>query len=148
MNNDQVERIYQVMKQLHLLRNNVQTSSDISRSEFFMLKAIRRNSTPQGLSMSNLSELLKISKPAVSQMVNSLEEKGYVERILPKSDRRLVLVRLTEAGQQGLDQEMQAFTARLSQTFAELGEKDTEELLRLLTRLYGILLEQFPESRP
>jgi DNA-binding MarR family transcriptional regulator len=79
-------------------------------------------------------------------MVNSLEGKGYVERVMPKSDRRLVLVRLTEAGQQSLDREMQAFTDRLAQTFAELGEKDTEELFRLLTRLFGILHDQDSRS--
>jgi len=66
---------------------------------------------------------------------------------MPKSDRRLVLVRLTEAGQQGLDREMQVFTDRLVQTFAKLGEEDTEELFRLLTRLYSILKDQFPDSR-
>lgn len=146
MNNDHVERIYQIMKQLYMLRSNVQTAGEISRSEFFTLKVICKHSTPLGLSMSNLSELLKISKPAVSQMVNSLEGKGYVERVMPKSDRRLVLVRLTEAGQQSLDREMQAFTDRLAQTFAELGEKDTEELFRLLTRLFGILHDQDSRS--
>jgi DNA-binding MarR family transcriptional regulator len=147
MNNDHVEKIYQIMKQMHMLRSNIQPVGDISHSEFFMLKVICKHSTPLGLSMSNLSELLKISKPAVSQMVNSLEDKGYVERFMPKSDRRLVLVRLTEAGQQGLDREMQVFTDRLVQTFAKLGEEDTEELFRLLTRLYSILKDQFPDSR-
>jgi len=46
MNNDHVEKIYQIMKQMHMLRSNIQPVGDISHSEFFMLKVICNTARP------------------------------------------------------------------------------------------------------
>ncbi len=93
MNNGNIEKIHDLMQKFHKLNMNRKiTGGGIARREIMMLKMIKMNSFEnEGVTISALSELIDISKPAVSQMINTLEDKGYVERITTKSDRRRVM---------------------------------------------------------
>jgi len=134
------EKIYYAMQKFKKLSMNTKSAGEIPRSEIMMLKMIDIDtSKTEGVTISILSERLEISKSAVSQMVNVLEDKGYVERISTKSDRRIVYVRLTEVGEKGLKKSLQSLLKSLNQVFEKMGEKDTEILLGLLNKLYLIV---------
>ena len=55
------------------------------------------------LAMSRLADMLDVSLSAATGLVDRLEERGFVERIRVPSDRRIVLARITPAGQQMLE---------------------------------------------
>jgi len=55
------------------------------------------------LPMSRLADMLDVSLSAATGLVDRVEERGFVERIRVPNDRRIVLVRITLAGQQMLD---------------------------------------------
>lgn len=55
------------------------------------------------LPMSRLAEMLDVSLSAATGLVDRVEERGFVERIRVPSDRRIVLVRITPAGRQMID---------------------------------------------
>jgi len=134
------EKIYQIMQDFHKIGLNTKHTSDLSRSELAMLKMLKLHSTAtEGVTNSTLSELLEISKSAVSQMINALEDKTYVERVTTKHDRRLVYIRLTASGEQRLEQQLQALLQRMAEIFDRMGREDTEDLLRLLQKLYLIV---------
>ena len=140
MDSGNAEKIYQIMQKFQKIRMNTKSTSETPRSEIMMLKMIKMNtSETQGVTISTLSELLEISKSAVSQMINALEDKKYVKRITTKNDRRLVYVRLTESGELCLAKELQSLLKGMAQIFAKMGEEDTEDLLRLLNKLYVIV---------
>jgi transcriptional regulator, MarR family len=142
MDKGKIEKISEIMQKFHKLNMNRKIAGGIARRETMMLKMIKMNSSEnEGVTISALSELLDISKPAVSQMINAIEDKGYVERITTKNDRRLVYVRLTESGEQCLARELQAFLQGMAEIFDKMGEKDTEDLLRLLNKLYLIVCD-------
>ncbi|HVJ49272.1 MarR family winged helix-turn-helix transcriptional regulator [Desulfitobacterium sp.] len=116
------EKIYQIMQKFQKMRMNSTNTSEMPRSEIKMLNMIKLNtSETEEVTISILSELLEISKPAVSQMINVLEDKGYVERMTTKNDRRIVYVRLTECGEQRLVKELQA--VRISLLFITFQQK-------------------------
>ncbi|MDQ6682970.1 MAG: MarR family transcriptional regulator [Chloroflexota bacterium] len=50
------------------------------------------------VSMSRLAEILDVSLPSVTGIVDRMAERGLVERVADPSDRRVVLARLTAAG--------------------------------------------------
>ena len=142
MNGGKAEKIYEMMQKFQKMkmRTNAKMAGEIPRSELKMLKMIKMNSSEtEGVKVSTLSELLDISKSAVSQMINALEDKGYVERVTTKNDRRVVYVRLTENGKERLAKELRAFLQGMDKIFTKMGEEDTEELLRLLEKLYTIV---------
>jgi DNA-binding MarR family transcriptional regulator len=142
MTSGKAEKIYELMQKFQKMRMNANSEGEIPRSELKMLKMIRMNSTEaEGVKISTLSELLNISKSAVSQMINALEDKGYVERVTTKNDRRVVYVRLTGDGEACFTKQIQAFLHGMDKIFAKMGEEDTEELLRLLEKLYTIVSE-------
>ncbi|MGL5329185.1 MAG: MarR family winged helix-turn-helix transcriptional regulator [Peptostreptococcaceae bacterium] len=90
---------------------------------------------------SELSKCLMITKPAVSKVINGLEEKGYVERMTDKSDRRVVYINLTETGMKILEEENKRFEIFTQRVIEKMGEDDTEEMIRLFKKMYDSILE-------
>lgn len=54
------------------------------------------------MTMSRLADLLNVSLSNATGLVDRLEERGYVERLRVPTDRRIVLVRVTPAGEEML----------------------------------------------
>ena len=88
-----------------------------------------------GIKMSEISNRMNCSKPAITQMINDLEKKGYVERVLTKDDRRVVNVCLTKDGNEVLKKGETAMISMLDQITDSLGENDTSELIRIVNKL-------------
>ena len=70
--------------------------------------------------------------PGVSQMINVLENAGYVERITTKKDRRVVYVNLTEAGRVMLKTAPRPMLNLLTRTTEEMGEEKTRQFIALM----------------
>jgi DNA-binding MarR family transcriptional regulator len=107
----------------------------IKQSEYMLLVALVHctSSTCAGIKVSALSTRLQITPAAVTHMINSLEEGGYVERQADLTDRRIVLIKPTDKAEQ-LIQEMKDEQLEYLQDLVRfLGENDSRELLRLLT---------------
>lgn len=56
------------------------------------------NLGPEGMRLTELAELARMTKQAVGESVSDLERLGYAERIPDPSDRRAKIIRLTERG--------------------------------------------------
>jgi len=54
--------------------------------------------------MSRLAEMIDVSDSNATGLIDRVEERGFVERNRVATDRRMVMVRLTPAGMQMLDQ--------------------------------------------
>ena len=98
-----------------------------------------------------LSEELRVSKPAVSKLLNTLESKGYVERKANPEDRRSIQVALTEQGRKCLEEEHKAIQEMVCKVVRRLGRADTETFLALSKRVYRIIeeeIDQIPAGQP
>ena len=60
--------------------------------------------TEGAVSMSRLADLLDVSLPNVTGIVGRMEERALVERTHDQRDRRIVQVRLAEAGESALEE--------------------------------------------
>jgi len=121
---------------------------DIRMSEFMLLCTLKecKATTTKGVKVSDLSTRLKITPAAVTHMINSLEEGGYIERLPDPKDRRVVLVSPTEKSL-GIMEEMQAEHLEFSQGLvAFLGEQDSKEFIRLLKTSFEYLSERREKS--
>jgi DNA-binding MarR family transcriptional regulator len=92
-----------------------------------------------GLQPSELGELLKLTRPTVTTLVNSLEEHGLVERTNDDEDRRVVFVRPTEQGLALVTQAKQAFARSIEEIMDHLGPEDAKELVRIARRVRRFL---------
>lgn len=144
---EQIERLFRAMHQLKRASGWPPQRSGLSRGEFFLLHQIahmekHREGAPPERKISDLSAAAAMSKPAVSQMLNSLEKKGLVERVMTKTDRRVVYVRMTEAGREQMAAFAQEMSRRLGAVVRQLGSEDAEALIRIMEKLSRILGEK------
>jgi DNA-binding MarR family transcriptional regulator len=112
----------------------------LNMGEFFVMDRIGQDMpcSSTDISASEMKEHPHFTKPAVSQMLNSLEKKGYIHRDIDKKDRRKIVVTLTEKGEVVLKQGKQYFNYRLEETISRFGEDNTRQLISLVNLLTDI----------
>ncbi|MGZ9585724.1 MarR family winged helix-turn-helix transcriptional regulator [Paenibacillus marinisediminis] len=118
------------------------------RSEMMVLFAIQEqaNEEEPAMRVSDISSLLRVTSPTVSQLINALEAKGLVERISDSHDRRAVRVGLTDAGKQLTAVSKQRAREHTQGLIDYLGEEDAQKLAELLNKLFDYhssMREQF-----
>lgn len=86
-------------------------------------------------SMTDLSRKLHISKPAITNLVDRLEEKKLLKRLPHPSDRRVSLVTIELIGRRTV-QEIQAHILKLLLTALDTFSQNER---RIITRFYGNL---------
>jgi MarR family transcriptional repressor of emrRAB len=89
----------------------------------------------EGLSPSDLSDFLGVSRNTISALLSGLEEQGLIERRLHPTDRRQFLIRISPAGQDLVRQRAPQFAALVGSLFDVLSPEEQQTLLALLTRL-------------
>jgi DNA-binding MarR family transcriptional regulator len=92
-----------------------------------------------GLSQTLIQQHLHISKSAISQKLNALEEKGLITREINKADRRRFDFTLTEAGRELTSRAQRQMDEGVKQIFERMGEQDLRELIRLSGKLADIV---------
>ncbi|TCZ78280.1 MarR family transcriptional regulator [Paenibacillus albiflavus] len=151
-NKSQGRQLLEAMSKFKRMHSMASSDVKIPRGEHVMMHVLyefmkeqshthEAGAVPPGMKVSELSERLKISPPSVSQMVNGLEEKNYVERVTTKNDRRVVYIRLTEQGKSILEEVTQEFMTFMDEVVSRLGNSDTAELIHLFNRLYDVINE-------
>ena len=89
----------------------------------------------EGTRIGAVAERMGTSRQAVSQLLQSIESLGYVERVADPVDARAVIVRHTTSGRKLLVTAIDVMTG-IELEYAEiLGEAPLAQLKRLLTRL-------------
>jgi DNA-binding MarR family transcriptional regulator len=80
---------------------------------------------------SNLSELAEqqeVTMATMSNSVNTLVERGWVQRIPVLHDRRMIKLELTPAGREMLVKSIQHLVLRVDQLISELPEDELEQI--------------------
>jgi DNA-binding MarR family transcriptional regulator len=109
----------------------------IGRPEFDVLATLRRSGPPYRLSPGALAGSMMLSSGGTTARLDRLERAGLVERIPSPSDRRSVLVRLTDAGREIVDGAVGAGLAEQRRLLAHLPPERVRELAELLREALG-----------
>jgi len=86
---------------------------------------------------SEISSEMNISSARVAVILNNLENKGFITRQIDKSDRRKVLVSLTQEGVEFTEEHNKTVINSTARMLEALGEYDAKELVRIMGRLSG-----------
>jgi DNA-binding MarR family transcriptional regulator len=89
-------------------------------------------------SLSELSEILAVSLPTMSNSITTFVERGWVKRTQASHDRRFITIELTEAGRKTLEDIRHRAELRLAMQLAPLSTERREELWAALTILQEI----------
>jgi DNA-binding MarR family transcriptional regulator len=99
-----------------------------------------------GIQPSELGEMLRLTRPTITSLVNDLEGQGLVERISDDEDRRAVYVRPTSQGVELVHEARAEFSRGISEMMEYLGEADGHELMRILRRVRQFLQDKENEQ--
>lgn len=96
---------------------------------------MRRLSVSDGLRMKEIAHLLAVKPPAVSAIIDHLEEVKVVERVPDPTDRRATLIRLTPFGKKMWTEINAQRTNDVRSHLAVLSAEDRKDLLRICHKL-------------
>lgn len=91
--------------------------------------------SPAPLKQRDLVEALNVSRPSVSELVETLEREGLVVTTPDTKDRRAMRVALTPTGRRTAERQLHENAARLSETFNGLTTDEQNALGALIDRL-------------
>jgi DNA-binding MarR family transcriptional regulator len=135
-----IEGLFRLMLDHH--RAEV-VAMDLTLVQAQALKLLRAAPLPT----SKLAAALGISAPAVTQLTDRLLRKHFIERQTVKTDRRAVIVAVTEKGGRAVD----GFRKRRNEVFADtlsrLGDEDRTEVIEALSKVAAVLHGREPLQR-
>ncbi len=108
-------------------------------SEIRVLFCIKRGGKPgTGEStVSEISKLLHVTSPTVTQLIKGLEAEGLIERTTNLTDRRVVGIKLTEKGEEVTQRARKDFLESINGLIEYLGEEQSEQLAELLLKAFN-----------
>jgi MarR family transcriptional regulator, organic hydroperoxide resistance regulator len=124
----------------------------ISMAQLHILYTLQRAGE---MPMSRLADVLNVSVSNATGLIDRIEERGFVERTRVPEDRRIVMIRVTDAGRRMLDEVDAISTDLLRSVFGRIGRtqlagvgRAIAELRRGLEEATGVPSDRHPASTP
>lgn len=128
--------------------NKLISNGDLSQGEYLVLRNIWLSNNGmssygiQGyIKAADLSDMLELSRPSITRILNDLERRGLITRNIDSQDRRSVKIELTEAGIEAIEKANRRILSIAERLVASLGESDTDKLIESINKLTEIYKE-------
>jgi DNA-binding MarR family transcriptional regulator len=128
-------RIGRLARHLDLARRAAFSARGIESWEFDVLSALRRAGAPYELSPGRLLRETLVTSGTMTNRVDRLTARGFVERLADPDDRRGVLVRLTAEGRAAVDAAFEELLDAERTLLTGLPARDRHRLADLLRPL-------------
>ena len=130
-----LSRVSRLSRHLDIARRAAFAEHALEPWEFDVLTALRRAGSPYQLSPGQLLTQTLVTSGTMTNRIDRLAGKGLVQRLPDPDDRRGVLVRLTEAGQERADAALAGLLDHERAILAELSTAQRGDLAGLLRQL-------------
>lgn len=108
------------------VREKLRREHNTTLPRFDVMSALSRH--PEGLKMSQLSGVLRVSNGNVTGIADRLSDEGLVERTPVPGDRRAIILRLTPAGQKEFARQAQAHEDWIDKMLAGVSPADARAM--------------------
>lgn len=130
-----VGRVSRLSRLLDLRLKEFFAAHGLERWEFDVLATLRRSGPPYELTAGALNRAAMITSGAITNRIDRMAERGLVERVPGREDRRSVRVRLTERGRQTVEELVGPHTENEARLLAALSQGERDQLAGLLRAL-------------
>lgn len=121
---------------LRFLHSEMRASAGgMGPSHFQLLGMLARRSC----NLSEIAERQSVTMATISNSVNILVDRGWIQRIPVSHDRRMVRVVLTPTGKEVLDENQQRLENQVKKRLSELSTEDLDKLIYGLQILKRVL---------
>ncbi|GKY86628.1 MarR family winged helix-turn-helix transcriptional regulator [Sinisalibacter aestuarii] len=133
-----IRRLNQVST--HVFSQHMQEAGlDLTPVQFAAMDAI---ATHPGIDQASVAAHIAYDRATIGGVIDRLEQKGFVARNVSKRDRRAREVRLTDRGQEVLDEILPVVTALQEEILTGLDDAERQTFLRLARKAIGSLPDQ------
>lgn len=94
------------------------------------------------VSLSHLRKRIQLAPSTVTPILNSLENKGVIQRLIDPLDRRNIFVKLSEKGISYTSQVYQELEKVIETYIEYMGEEDMDQFIRLIKKTNEFFLER------
>ena len=130
-----LSRVSRLARHLDLARRHAFDQWGLVAWEFDVLSALRRSGEPYQLSAGELVRETLVTSGTMTNRIDRLVSHGMVARTASPSDRRTVLITLTEQGREAVDGALAGLVEDERALLIGLSDRERDELATLLRRL-------------
>jgi DNA-binding MarR family transcriptional regulator len=130
------QRLFEAIKKFNKAQFKQHNIEGVKQSEMVLMFYVKKTTKPNtaGLKVSEISEMLGVTSPTVTQLLNSLEVKGWIERAVDLKDRRAVRIKLSDEGEKVIQKAIAVSEASFNELIHYLGEEESNQLADLLIK--------------
>ena len=115
------------------MRERLRNDHHTTLPRFDVMSALQRS--PNGLKMSELSGVLKVSNGNITGIIDRLVQEGHVERIAIKGDRRAYLALLTDKGSKKFQEYALEHEMWINELLSDISLDDAKMITSLLSSI-------------
>ncbi|MFL6415848.1 MAG: MarR family winged helix-turn-helix transcriptional regulator [Bryobacteraceae bacterium] len=119
---------------LHQIMARYMADFGLSKSTYNVLMLLR-NGPEEGMQLHDLGEMLIVSRANITGLIDSLEERGWVRRLVDETDRRVRYAQITPSGEKLLDEFAPVHFQNLCILMQGLNTEEKDALARLLEKM-------------
>jgi len=126
--------LFQIVKRFLRLDLKLKSIDGLTRSEQELLVMLLMNfdETQKVLTVTEISTHLQITTAGVTQLLNPLEDTGYIERLPDPRDRRIVRIGLTGKATRDASALILDAQEKMVELVKLMGEEDSKTFIRLM----------------
>ena len=131
-----VSRLYDAFREAAETIGSI-SSIDVSVRQHQTMSLVCRltEEKPNGITLKELAEAMKLAPATVSELVESLVKKDFLQRVQNPEDRRAVQITLTDHGQMLLDECLKAVDSLCEKLLAGLSSSERTAMLNGLAKI-------------
>lgn len=141
----QAKELFDLFLKIRKLIKSESTTLNLNLTDlivFGILINVHVNNNGKQIQAKDLSDKMNISRPALNNILNRLENQGLITRIRGKKDRRKVFLEMSEKACLLYENEHAILMDILSRYISKMGDEDAKEFNRLLNKFYNIMKEE------
>ncbi len=145
-NRDYLRRIFAMMKRLEgvMVFND---KKEYNTTEIrLMSEIVLAECEDRRLISTQIAKRLGITRSAVSQIVNKLEEKGVICRVADEEDKKIAYIELTEHSKDKFEEEVKEYDEFVGDIVARFGVSKIEKLFSLIEE-FGETVEKVKKMK-
>lgn len=138
-----LQEFYRVARSRHALFRSLLSRYGVTLQQWHLLMYMK---TCGKMRVTDLSEMMLVSKPTASRMLNTLCDKGLARKKLDSKDRRLVYVELTPRGSKVVGEADVKQKEMVCRVLAKMDRDETQAFLHTMQKIADALLQQVDQE--
>ena len=108
----------------------------------YLEKVIELQETHEKVKVSDLSSALNLPRPGVTRTVNSMVEKGYLNKMSSKEDGRVTYIEISDKGMTLFEKFNRDFFKDLSLNLSHISIEEADIMIETIEKFYQVMCER------